>query len=138
MAKRNYSFLHADPDRFDSAPLDGLEQIIPARIGSTYWAILRVMYALRDRRVSADQLAQQVETVMSEFDESKWEQFVAKPNAKSWRERVLMNARNLTRSSGNNPYGYRLAERGYALTSETEGGNLFFILGRLSEHPSEG
>lgn len=128
MASRNYSFVNANPDRFDSASLDGLEQIIPARVGTTYWAILRVMYARPHRPLSVDELTHEVENLLSRFDGTKWQRFVSKPDAKPWRERLIMSAQILTRHNGNNPYGQRLAERGYQLAIVCSGDNRSFVL----------
>src|SRR5687767_12201036 len=56
--------------------------MIPAHIGTTYCAILRVMYGRPNRRVLANELTSEAERLLSEFDGAKSTRI-----RKSWGER---------------------------------------------------
>ena len=41
--QRNYSFIQHNPGFFDQIDLDGHTYVIPARVGTCFWAILRTL-----------------------------------------------------------------------------------------------
>ena len=140
MPRRNYSFLLKRPDSFDRVERGKDVFIIPARIGSTYWAILKVMYERHDTPVHAEELCNQVAALMLDRDEAAWFAYIGNATVsrlgadhpkpvKDWRDRIICNARTLTRLGGNNPYGLRLKERGHQLCIECDAnGKTHFIL----------
>jgi hypothetical protein len=125
---RNYSFLHKKIEHLDEVDVDGVKHPIPAHIGSTYWAILKVCYERANKPVYESELPDLVDELMLDRDAASWEAYknkgsttvhqkgqrVIKP-AKSWQERVVNNAKTLTRQGGNSQYGKRLVERGHVL-----------------------
>lgn len=140
---REFSFMHKNPDSFESVETPEGSFSIPAQVGSTYWAILKVFYLNANKKVFAEDLCPQVAECMQDRDAAAWERYINKENVKayhkaeqahrvkpanSWQERVIGNAKTLTRTGGNYPYGKRLAERGHALRYDHEGGKLFFFL----------
>ncbi len=126
---RNYSFLRKTPEVFDEISINGKGVIIPARLGSIFWAVLRVAYGRCNQPIYPDQLAEAVQELMLDRDSAAWQAHCEKPNRKPWRERLMLNAMMLTRTSGNNRYGLRLAERGHALSMERDGKvRTYFIL----------
>ena len=120
---RNYSFKDKNPDSFTHVG----DFIIPSRRGSTYWAVLVVLYTHFNERVYADQLLNEGRDLL--IEEERWDQFVKKSHTtgyrkgqrirrevKDWRQRFLCNAKTLTRvGTGTNQYGLRLKERGHVL-----------------------
>ena len=114
--RRNYSFAHKNPDNFDEVECEGKKLVIPARIGSCYWAILRVAYASPERPIYFDELPERVDALMTDRDAPKWAAFQAKPDSLPWQARIVLSARLLTRIGGNNPYGLRTAEQGMVLS----------------------
>src|SRR4051812_33687144 len=126
---RNYSFAQKNPDNFDEVDWEGKTFVIPARIGSCYWAILRVAYESPERPIYFNELAERVEALMTDRDASKWAAFQGKPDSLPWQERIVLSARLLTRIGGNNPYGLRTAEQGMVLSVGRDGqGRPYLIL----------
>jgi hypothetical protein len=126
---RNYSFLHKPDSTFDAVETDdGEVYIIPAQSGSTYWAILRVIFEHYGSPMRIDDIIDEVAELLEDRDPDKWDRYknktsvttrkdgqkVSKP-ANNWRKRLETNIKTLTRSGGKNPYGLRLLERGYRL-----------------------
>jgi hypothetical protein len=127
--KRNYSFGRHNPDHFDQVEVDGQMLVIPANIGTSFWAVLRVCFENANRPIYASELFEKVAAIMKARDAAKWEGFCHKRGAKPWQERLIMCAMMLVRRSGNHPYGYRLAERGHSLTLERDDhGASYFVL----------
>ena len=127
--RRNYSFTHKNPDNFDEVECEGKTFVIPARIGSCYWAILRVAYESFERPIYFDELAERVEALMTDRDASRWAAFRIKPHSLPWQERIVLSARLLTRIGGNHPYGLRNAEQGMVLSVGRDGqGRPYLIL----------
>lgn len=128
---RNHSFVAKPPDRLDSVEMeDGTIHVVPARPGSTYWAILRIMYESFGKPVRQEELTKGVESLMQESHPERWDKYKAKTKvvsfrktkqlnrvqqASNWRERIIGNAKTLTRQGGSSPYGLRLIERGHCL-----------------------
>lgn len=141
---REFSFMHKNPDSFESVETpDGDTFSVPAQVGSTYWGILKVLYVNANKKVFADDLFSQVAECMQDRDAAAWERYLNKANVKAYhkaeqahrvkpansaQDRVIGNAKTLTRTGGNFPYGKRLAERGHSLRYDHEGGKLYFIL----------
>jgi DNA-binding NtrC family response regulator len=130
---RNYSFLSKNPDKLDRVEVNGIEFIIPASIGSCYWAILKVCYENADKPVYLDRLVSSVAEFMQDRDEDAWQRYITKNKTtvykkvggervvqpvKPWQERVVNNAKTLTRLGGESQYGKRLHERGHCLRYE--------------------
>src|SRR5688572_24719891 len=113
--KRNYSFCHQNPDKFDQIEVDGKTFVIPANIGTSFWAVLRVCFETPNRPIYLSELVDKVAFIMHARDAAKWHDFCHKRDAKPWKERLVMCAMMLIRRTGNNPYGFRLAEQGHAL-----------------------
>ena len=130
---RNYSFLHKPDSTFDAVETDTETYIIPAQSGSTYWAILRVIFEHFGQTMRVDDIIDEVAELLEDRDPDKWERYknktsvttrkdgqkVSKP-ANNWRKRIETNIKTLTRSGGTNPYGLRLLERGYRLSWEPD------------------
>lgn len=133
---RNYSFLHKKATKFDSVEVDGIAHPIPANVGSTYWAILKVAYEHANKPIYQDKLPDMVDELMSDpdaRDPAAWDVYKNKGQttvfmkgenkrvvkaAKPWQDRVINNAKTLTRLGGNSQYGKRLFERGHVLRYE--------------------
>jgi hypothetical protein len=139
---RNYSFADklADPQKsakFETVDVKGLGEVsIPATIGSTYWAILRVMYERPNQPVYPDQLVKLVAELMEEAFPDRWDNYTGKAETtvfrrvdqkrdrqkiKTWQDRIIGNAKTLTRIGGTAQYGMRLKERGHLLRFEYDG-----------------
>lgn len=127
---RNFSFKDKDPDNYDNIEVNGVNHIVPAPIGSTYWAILKVLYINFDKLVYLDQLLKEVEELMIDRDEIAWNEYVNKKETSvyskitgttvvkkvsSWQKRIFNNARTLTRLGGNSKYGERIFEKCHKL-----------------------
>jgi len=107
---------------------NGTRQVlIPAVIGTFYWAILRYMYGHINRPISGKELCQGVQEVMQDRNPYKWSRFVAK-SPSDWQERLIRNARNLCRLGGIGAYGQRLVECGHVMRCETVAGGIAFHL----------
>ncbi|MGE5607924.1 MAG: hypothetical protein ACM359_01610 [Bacillota bacterium] len=127
--RRNYSSLCKDPHCFDAVSVNGIDYVIPARPGSMFWAVLRVLYERCNQAVFPEQLAVAVQALMLDRNPRAWQTHCERPNRKPWKERLMMTAMMLTRSSGNDPDGLRLAERGHLLRLEHDAeGRAYFIL----------
>jgi hypothetical protein len=138
MRSRNYSFSRHNPDDFDQIEVDGKTLVIPANIGTSFWAVLRVCFENPNRPIYPKELVERVAVIMEARDATKWEDFCKKNETKPWQERLIMCAMMLIRRSGNHPYGLRLAEQGHTLDLENDGsGRQFFIL-RTSSNRSNG
>lgn len=138
---RSYSHLQRNPDSLDEVEVNGVTYKIPATMGSNYWAILRVMYSHIDKPVYCSQLVKEVDELMSEHNQKNWDRFCNKEKTvvwkrgeqkrevkeiRSWDERIVNNAKTLTRWKD---YGKRLHERGHALSWEHDDkGEPYFIL----------
>ena len=140
---RNYSFTVklSDPQkaaRFETVEVNGTEISIPATIGSTYWAILRVMYERANTPVYPDDLVNLVEALMEDAFPERWDIYTGKSETtvfrrvdqkrdrqkiKTWKDRVINNAKTLTRIGGTAQYGMRLKERGHLLRFEYDSKN---------------
>jgi len=142
---RNYSFKHKNPDKLETIDVDGKQYLIPAAIGSTYWAILKVCYERHDQPVYVSTLQSEVEKLFIESGrEENWKTYCSKgettiyskasqkrsiQKASPWGERLVNNAKTLTRLGGESAYGKRLFERGHALKYSVDGkGQYFFML----------
>lgn len=150
--QRNYSFKHRNVDTLDIAKFGGDDNPdakaptfhIPAHIGSIYWAILKVCYENANQPVYLDKLVIAVQDLMKDRDAQAWENYTNKESAtvhrrssgksatqkiKPWQERVVNNAKTLTRQGGDSAYGKRLSERGHALRLKTDSNmKQYFIL----------
>lgn len=130
---RNYSFKHKKNDTMDTAEKDGVSYPIPANVGSTYWAIIKVGYNHANERIYIDQLVKEVQEIMIDRDPDEWDKFCGRKevrahskltaasttqDAKPWKERLINNAKTLTRIGGKSAYGLRLVERGHVLRFE--------------------
>lgn len=129
---RNYSFKHRSDSTLDAVESDdGNAYVIPAQPGSTYWAILRIVYEYADIPLKTDQIIDEVAELLEDRDPDKWEHYKnknsittrkngqqVKKKANDWRRRIETNIKTLTRSGGSNPYGKRLIERGHILRWE--------------------
>tara|TARA_B100001778_G_scaffold334668_1_gene347056 strand:- start:8520 stop:9071 length:552 start_codon:yes stop_codon:yes gene_type:complete len=148
---RNYSFTHRADSTLDAVETDDDQvYVIPAQPGSTYWAILRIVYEHADQPLTANQIIDEVAELLEDRDPDKWEKYknkgsitthkdgkqVQKP-ANDWRKRIETNIKTLTRSGGSNPYGKRLIERGHILRWEPNllGGQGAFILRTTTNEP---
>lgn len=141
---RNYSFLHKKESAMDEVEVDGVKYRIPAHVGSSYWAILRVMYERANRPVYPDELFAEVAKVCEDRDPEAWQAYVNKDKttvylkgkkevckkpAKPWKERIFGNTVTLTRRGGKSPYGMRLHERGHGLRQRHDASmQKYFIL----------
>jgi len=131
-ATRNFSFLHRNPDSLDAIEDDdGLTFVIPAQVGSTYWAILKVCYLHHDTPLKIDQIVTEAAEILEDRDPDKWENFknkkmvktlkngeVVEKEAQPWRKRLETNVKTLMRHGGKNAYGKRLKEKGHILRQE--------------------
>jgi hypothetical protein len=145
--RRNFSSLTRNSDVFDEIEVEGRTYKIPATMGSNYWAILKVMYSHLNQPVYPDQLVRDVDELMNDYMPESWEVFRAKQTvlvwsaikqkteeqkSRGWQDRVVLNAKNLTRV---NDYGIRLYERGHSLCWELdENGKHYLIL--RDRHPT--
>jgi hypothetical protein len=133
---RNYSFMNKKADSLDAVEVNGVSYPIPAAMGSTYWAILKVCYEHANSPVYPEQLLVEVETLMIDRDPKAWETYCGKQQTtvfkkgeqksgiqdiKSWKERLINNAKTLTRLGGTSQYGMRLFERGHVLRYTNDG-----------------
>jgi hypothetical protein len=141
---RNYSFIKKNPINFDEATDEGGNTyLIPANVGSTYWAILKVMYENANKPISENDLPDLVSALMEERSPDEWESYKNKDKttvffkedghkevkqAQDWRVRICNNAKTLTRIGGQSPYGQRLRERGHGMEYYKQNGSLNFIL----------
>lgn len=141
---RNYSFLHKRPETLDEVEVNGKSYSIPAAIGSCYWAVLKVCYENADQPVYTEELLKRVAELMEDRDETMWKNYVSKEKTtvyrkadskrnvqpiKPWQERVINNAKTLTRLGGSSQYGMRLFERGHVLRYEYDDKSMpYFIL----------
>jgi hypothetical protein len=141
---RNYSFSHKNPETLDLIETQHGSFTIPAGIGSTYWAILKVFYEKHDKRVYCEELLKSVAELMTDRDAEGWKRYCSKESTtvykkvqkirsiqkiKPWQERIIGNAKTLTRSGGNSKYGLRLIERGHSLLfGHDENKKAYFIL----------
>lgn len=133
-SNRNYSFVGSDPDRFDQIDVAGKTVPIPARVGSTYWAILKFAYSHPDQPLHLNQLTSEVSSLLKDHDDVHWECFRQKAESKHWTERIIMSAKLLTRREGNHPFGLRCYEQGFAFRFARDGaGEPYFIL-RTGQH----
>jgi hypothetical protein len=136
--KRNHSFSRYNPDDLDQIEVDGKTLVIPANIGTSFWAVLRVCFENPNRPIYPNELVEKVAVIMKARDAKKWEEFCTKKETKPWQERLILCAMMLIRRSGNHPYGLRLAEQGHTLDLEYNvSGTQFFIL-RTSGNRSNG
>jgi hypothetical protein len=127
--RRNYSFSQSNPDDFDQIEVDGRTLVIPASIGTSFWAVLRVCFENPNRKIYPSELVDKVAAIMQARDAARWENFCHKRGMKPWQERLIICTRMLIRRTGNHPYGLRLAERGHALDLERDDkGASYFIL----------
>lgn len=141
--ERNFSFLHKNIDSFDSTTDNKSIFFIPAPIGSTYWAILKIMFTNFGQKVSISDLTDGVKNIMQENNPEKWEKYtnkksstvfykltdtVSQKKARTWQMRVISNAKALTRKSS---YGKRLNEIGYKLIYKSAGKEPFFLLDKI-------
>lgn len=140
---REFSFLDKNPENYEVVETSCGEMLIPAQVGSTYWAIIKVMYLNINKIIFKDDLCAQVAEHMNDRDPDDWEKYTSKPTVKafhkaekkhsvkpanSWQDRIVGNAKTLTRIKGNYPYGKRLLEQGCQLTYDYQDGKLYFIL----------
>ena len=139
---RSYSHLNRRPDTLESIEVNGVTYVIPATVGSYYWAILKVMYNNINQPVLYDELIDGVDEILEEYDAEAWS---AKKNKKEimvwkraeqrrevkpinpWQDRVISNAKTLCRWRD---YGKRLHERGHVLRLEYDPKNNepYFVL----------
>ena len=133
---RSYSFKHkiakamanADYAKMDHVVIGEVKYLIPATIGSTYWAALKVGFLHPNEKIYFDDFVQWGSDLMKDRDEDKWNKYCSKDQttvyhktdgskvkqkANTWQERFIGNAKTLTRVGGNSPYGQRLNELGH-------------------------
>jgi hypothetical protein len=143
---RNFSFLHKKADTLDDVEINGKVFKIPAAAGSCYWALLKVFYESHDQPVYLDDLCNRVASLMEDRDDVAWQNYINKSHTtvqktvdgerkravqkiKTWQERVINNAKTLTRLGGESQYGMRLYERGHVLRYEYDSAcRPYFIL----------
>lgn len=132
---RNYSFKDKNVDSFDVVETGNKTYIIPAGVGSTYWAILKVLFQNFEKKVYIDDLAEEVKNIMLDRDPDRWDEYVNKKHnnglqkkMKPWEERIVGNAKTLTRTGGKSPYGLRLNELGYELVYKHVKPKAYFVL----------
>jgi hypothetical protein len=140
---RHFSIQGLDVDKFgDIESLDGNTYTIPYRMGTIYWAILSVMYYNINQRVYYEELIEQVHETMIDQDPKYWDKFINKKSVKvwkngktiektpeTWQNRIITNARTLTRFDKNSPYGLRVRELGHSLNLYYDDQNKpYFIL----------
>lgn len=142
--KRNFSFSKRNPDTLDTVDFPNVSYQVPATPGSTYWAILKVMYSHVNEIVPVTQLLSEVDELMRDRDEDSWDNYcgkvhttvyhrvalkTTKQKVNSWQERIIGNAKTLTRVGGKSPYGARITEKGHSLKySYDKMGKAYFIL----------
>ena len=66
---RTYSQLSRRQDSFESIDVNGTTYVIPATVGTIYWAILHFMYQNINQPVLFEELTEGVDEVMKEHDE---------------------------------------------------------------------
>ena len=130
---RNYSFKHRDPDSLDTVECNGVQYSIPATIGSCYWAVLKVCYQHVNTRVYFEALWKEVSELMMDRNPEQWQEYCEKEETtvfkkleakrdvqkiSSWKDRIVNNAKTLTRLGGQSKYGQRLFEMGHVLRFE--------------------
>ena len=128
--KRNFSFSHRKIDSLDTAECNGVEYYIPAAVGSSYWAIQKTLFSNFNENVYFSQLTSSVEELMKDRDIERWNKYISKTSTtvylkgenksikkavKSWEDRIIGNAKTLTRLGGNSAYGQRLQEKGFKI-----------------------
>lgn len=131
--KRNYSFLERKQESLDTISDGEQEFVIPAIPGTSYWAILKYCYENHDKPMRLREIVDGAASIYEERDPQKWLKFknkkqvrtlshgeIIEKNANDWRKRLETNVKTMTRSSGNNPYGQRLTERGHILRWEQD------------------
>jgi len=132
--KRNFSFLHHNLDRFDEVEDDdGKKFHIPAQVGSTYWAILKVCYMYHDQPLKMSEIVDGAAEILEDRDPDKWDRFrgktvvktlkngeIIEKEAQCWRKRLETNVKTLMRHGGNSTYGLRLIELGHILRQEPD------------------
>ena len=141
--ERNFSFINKNSEEFDNIEIDGEELIIPATIGSTFWAIIKVLYHHIDEPVFYQELTSEVEELMKDRDENAWNNYINKTETtvykrltglrekkeiSPWPDRIISNTRTLTRTKGNFPYGKRLMELGFKLEHVSAKQGNYFLL----------
>ncbi len=124
---RNYSFKQKNPQSLDVVEVNGTSYVIPAAMGSIYWAILKVCYENVNRPVYFGQLLDGVAQHIQDRNPDDWDDIINKKkttvhkqstgvseakDTKSWQERIINNAKTLTRWKD---YGMRLYELGHVL-----------------------
>jgi len=127
---RSYSHLNRKPDSLETIEVGNKSYIIPATMGSNYWAILHIMYQNINQPVLFDELIEGVDQIMQEYDPKSWEYFCSKQQTtvwkrqekiretkpiKPWQDRIINNAKTLCRWKD---YGKRLYERGHVMRLE--------------------
>ncbi len=139
---RNFSFIGKNTEEFDNFEFEGVNYIIPASIGSTFWAIIKVLYTHQNNKIYYETMTSQVAEFMKDRDEEAWNKYVNKKEVtihkKSsssretkqitpWTDRIISNARTLTRKED---YGKRLIEMGFKLThnKDKDNGKNYFLL----------
>jgi len=125
---RNYSFLQRNPQTLDAVVVGDTSYVIPAVMGSIYWAILKVCYEKVNCPVYFDELLDGVASLIQDRNPDDWDKIISKKqtnahhkstgksemqDTKTWQERIINNAKTLTRWKD---YGKRLHERGHVLT----------------------
>lgn len=137
---RNFSFLGKNTEEFDNFEFKGVNYIIPATIGSTFWAIIKVLYQHENEKIYYDTLTSEVEELMRDRDEDSWNRYInkkeitihkkltdtreLKPIA-HWKDRIISNARTLCRKRD---YGKRLIEIGFKLVHNKNKDKNYFVL----------
>lgn len=147
---RNYSFRHREDSTLDAIEKDDQIYVIPAQPGSTYWAILKILYEHADQPLSVNQIIDEVAELLEDREPEKWERYKNKESittrkdgqqvrkqASNWRSRLETNIKTLTRSGGSNQYGLRLIERGHILRWEPDHfkGNGAYVLRTTTNQP---
>jgi len=129
---RNFAFLNRQEETLDAIEEDdGTMYRIPAQVGSTYWAILKVCYMHHDEPLRIRDIINEAAEILEDRDPEKWEKFKNKKSvrtqkngqlvekkAQPWQKRLETNIKTLTRHGGRSPYGERLRIRGHILRWE--------------------
>ncbi len=138
---RNFSFKNKKVATMDAVG-DGINTfVVPATPGCVWWAILKIMYENFDKPVTYRTLIDGVEELMKDRDENRWNRYIGKKSVttvkngqrviketKSWRQRVLNNAKTLTRLGGTNVYGLRIKELGHKFLHNCGDAEPYFII----------
>jgi hypothetical protein len=139
---RSYTHLNRRPDSLETVEIKKKSYLIPATMGSNYWAILRIMYHNINEPVLFDELIDGVDETMKDHDAKAWDYFCNKQQTtvwkrgeqkrevkpiKSWQDRIINNAKTLCRWKD---YGKRLHERGHVMRLEHDpkNGDPYFVL----------